>query len=106
MKPLPLPARRSVQADMFTTANYTTAMRQPDREYLKECIPEFFAPHGETLPEPLAGCSRRPGRIDFIHSPLFQSQSKVWSRGSGAANPDGVKGRVPYNGSGTWNVFY
>ena len=66
-----------MQADFFTTANYTTDMKQPDKGYLAACIPEFFAPYGDAVPEALATCSRRPGRIDFIHSPLFQSQSKV-----------------------------
>ena len=68
---------RSAQADLFRTDNYNTEMKQPSREYLAECIPGFFAPHGEALPGALANCSRRPGRIDFIHAPLFGPQSNV-----------------------------
>lgn len=77
--PTQTPARSqtALQADYFTTANYTTDMKQPDKGYLADCIPEFFAPHGEAPPKALATCSRQAGRIDFIHSPLFQSQTKV-----------------------------
>ena len=66
------------QADAFKAAAYSAEMKQPDKLYLKDCIPDFFAPHGAIDPDsPLAACSRRPARLDFIHAPFFRWQSAV-----------------------------
>ena len=67
------------QADSFKAAAYTEDMKQPDKVYLRECIPDFFKPHGsaELTSGPLAACTRRPSRIDFIHAPFFRWQADV-----------------------------
>jgi len=52
-------------------------MKQPDKLYLKDCIPDFFAPNAADPESPLTACRRRPARVDFIHAPFFRWQSAV-----------------------------
>ena len=48
-------------------------------QILRDCIPDFFKPHdSDSLSSgPLAACSRRPARVDFIHAPFFRWQADV-----------------------------
>lgn len=57
------------ELDTFKTASYLADMKQPEKQYLTDVIPQFFA-RDDSDPE-FAKCTRGVGRLDFLHAPLF-----------------------------------
>mmetsp|Transcript_3550 Transcript_3550/g.10331 ORF Transcript_3550/g.10331 Transcript_3550/m.10331 type:complete len:816 (-) Transcript_3550:2377-4824(-) len=73
------------EADTFRTASYMADMKQPEKSYLTEVIPEFFA--RDDTADGLKQCTRGVGRLDFLHAPLFATHGPSIELYLKTANP-------------------